>query len=106
MASSVEHPDTQIIKKAIALRAKWRANLAIAGPTFKTVPPTLIVPHPSNRCVTILRTKQLVGTIVQHARDVAEATGQKYCVYYAERLHNERCAHIHTAEQQQRRCSA
>ena len=68
-----EQPDTQVIKQSIAYRAKWRANLGIASPTFKTVPPPLIVPHPSNRCVTTLRTKQLVGCIVKEACDGEEA---------------------------------
>ena len=75
-----EHPDTQVIKQSIAYRAKWRANLEIASPTFKTVPPPLIVPHPSNRCVTSLRTKQLVGSTVKEACDVEEANNSAVAV--------------------------
>ena len=75
-----EHPDTQVIKQSIAYRAKWRANPDLALPTFKTVPPPLIVPHPSNRCVTALRTKQLIGDIVQHACDVEEANNTAVAV--------------------------
>ena len=75
-----EHPDTQVIKQSIAYRAKWRANPQITSPTFKTVPPPLIVPHPSNRCVTVLRTKQLNGEIVQHACDVEEAQNSAVAV--------------------------
>ena len=74
------HPDTQIIKQSIALRAKWRANPEISGPTFKTLSPAMVVPHPQNRYVSTLRTKQLVGSIVKDACDVDEANSSAVAV--------------------------
>ena len=71
-------PPTQIIKKSIAYRAKYRVHGA-----DKNYSPLLVVSHPSNRGgvpVTSLRTKELVGTIVKEACDVVEANNSSAVV--------------------------
>ena len=75
-------PDPQIIKRSIALRAKYRAGLA-ETPTYKIFAPLLVVPHPRNRGgvpVTSLRTKELMGTIVKEACDLVEANSSAVAV--------------------------
>ena len=62
---------TQIIKRSIALRAKYRVR------EKKTkVLPWLVVPHPQNRGgdpIKSIRTKQLTGTIATDGYDSVEA---------------------------------
>ena len=64
--------DQQIIKRSIAYRAKYRLSQSDA-PTYRVVAPLLVVPHPKNRQVTSLRTKELIGTIVKDTCDEVEA---------------------------------
>ena len=64
------NPGTQIIKRSIAYRAKWRADQGEPSPTYTTMAPLTVVPHPKNRDVCSLRTKELVGTITKDACDV------------------------------------
>ena len=57
--------DTQLIKRSIAYRAKFRLDQG-PGPTFRVLSPGLVVPHPRNRGggpVKSLRTKELSGTV-------------------------------------------
>ena len=74
------NPDTQVIKRSIAYRAKWRADQEVALPTYRTLGPMTVVPHPKNRNVCSLRTKQLVGTIAKDAFDVSEANNSAVAV--------------------------
>ena len=74
--------DTQIIKKSIAMRAKYRLNQG-AGPTFRLLPPGLVVPHPRNRGgdpVKSLRTKELSGTVLVDGCDPLEACSNAVAV--------------------------
>ena len=64
--------DTQTIKRSIAYRAKYRLSQTDAA-LYRVVAPLMVVPHPENRQVTSLRTKELIGTIVKEACDVVEA---------------------------------
>ena len=74
------NPDSQIIKRSIAYRAKYRADLGAPSPTFRTMVPSNVVPHPKNRAVNSMRTKQLVGTITKNACDVDEANSSAVAV--------------------------
>ena len=65
---------TQTIKQSIAFRAKYRVEEG------KTIPPWLIVPHPKNRPVTCLRTRQLNGTIAAEGYDTIEANSNGVAV--------------------------
>ena len=62
---------TQIIKKNIAYRAKYRV-----GTKKKKILPWLVVLHPKNRGgepVKSIRTKELTGTIAEDGYDAVEA---------------------------------
>ncbi len=66
----------QMIKRAIAYRAKFRADQGPA-PTYKVFSPLLVVPHPRNRGgdpVRAIRTMQLSGTIAQDGCDPVKAS--------------------------------
>ena len=74
--------EPQVVKKAIALRAKYRAKQG-EGPTFERFAPGLAVPHPKNRGgdgVKSLRTKQLTGSIVFDGCDPIEANSNAVAV--------------------------
>ena len=73
---------TQLIKKSIALRAKYRVD---QGPTvsFKAFSPALIVPHQKNLGgdpVKTLRTRQLSGTIASNGCDPIEGCSNAVAV--------------------------
>ena len=73
----------QIIKRSIALRAKYRVNEDSPEPTFTVYGPWSVVPHPKNRGgvpVSSLRTKELTGVIVMEACDVNEANNSAVAV--------------------------
>ena len=77
-----EQADTQLIKRSIAYRAKYRADQGPL-PTYRTMVPLTVVPHPRNRGgvpVTSLRTKELVGDIAKDACDVSEANSSAVAV--------------------------
>ena len=40
--------DTQMIKRSIILRAKYRLEQG-PGPTYRVLPPQIVVPHPRNQ---------------------------------------------------------
>ena len=74
--------DIQVIKRAIAYRAKYRAKQG-DGPTFERFAPGLSVPHPKNRGgdgVKSLRTKQLTSSIVHDGCDPIEANSNAVAV--------------------------
>ena len=71
--------DQQIIKRSIAYRAKYRLSQTDAA-LYRVVAPLMVVPHPKNRQVTSLRTKELIGTIVKDACDEAEANSSAVAV--------------------------
>ena len=74
--------DTQMIKRSIAFRAKYRLDQA-EGPTFRVLPPDLVVPHPCNRGgdpVKSLRTKELSGTVLVDGCDPLEACSNEVAV--------------------------
>ena len=80
--ASLKLDNVQLIKKSIACRAKYRLGQG-SGPTFKTVVPSLVVPHPKNRGgdpVKSLRTLQLSGTIAVDGFDPIEAGGNAVAV--------------------------
>ena len=65
---------TQIIKRSIAFRAKYRQGQG-PGPSVMRMGPGLAVPHPKNRGgdpVVSLRTKQLAGCIAKAGFDAEE----------------------------------
>ena len=69
MSESTEF--TQIIKRSIAYRAKYRV-----GKKTKRILPWLVVPHPKNRGgepIKSIRTKELTGTIAEDGYDEVEA---------------------------------
>ena len=69
MSASTEF--TQIIKRSIAYRAKYRV-----GKKTKRILPWLVVPHPKNRGgepIKSIRTKELTGTIAEDGYDEVEA---------------------------------
>ena len=62
---------TQIIKRSICYRAKYRV-----GQKKTRIRPWLVVPHPKNRGgdpIKSIRTKQLTGTIAEDGYDAVEA---------------------------------
>ena len=68
--------DTQMIKRSIAFRAKYRLEQG-PGPTYRVLSPQIVVPRPRNQCgdpVKSLRTKELSGTIVVDGCDPVEAS--------------------------------
>jgi hypothetical protein len=72
----------QIIKQAIALRAKYRLGQGDT-PQYKTYAPALVVPHPTNRGgdpVKSLRTMQLSGIIAKDGCDTTEACSNAVAV--------------------------
>ena len=71
--------DTQMIKRSIAFRAKFRLEQG-PGPTYRLLSPHIVVPHPRNRLVTSLRTKELSGTIVVDGCDPVEACSNAVAV--------------------------
>ena len=74
--------DTQLIKRSIAYRAKFRLDQG-PGPTFRVLSPGLVVPHPRNRGggpVKSLRTKELSGTILNDGCDPLEACSNAVAV--------------------------
>lgn len=76
----------QLIKQAIALRAKYRLGQGDA-PTYKTLAPALVVPHFRNRGgdpVKSLRTRQLSGIIANDGCDSTEACSNAVAVAEAE----------------------
>ena len=80
--SAATKADTQLIKKSIALRAKYRLEQG-SEPTMRLFAPPLAVPHPKNRGgdpVKSLRTSQLSGSIVQDGCDVVEANSNAVAV--------------------------
>ena len=81
-SSSGGKPDTQMIKRSIAYRAKWRKGQG-PGPCIKVFSPALAVPHPSNRGgdpIVSTRTKQLSGTIAKDGHDPVEAASTAVAV--------------------------
>ena len=81
-----ENNTIQIIKKGIALRAKYRAEQGDT-PTIKVFAPPLVVPHGKNRGgdpVKSLRTRQLSGTIACDGCDPIEGCGNAVAVLESE----------------------
>ena len=75
--------DTQMIKRSIALRAKYRLEQGVPGPTYRVLAPGLVVPHPRNRGgdpVKSLRTKELSGTAIYDGFDPLEACSNAVAV--------------------------
>ena len=74
--------DTQMIKRCIAFRAKYRLDQG-PGPSFRVLSPNLVVPHPRNRggdLVKSLRTKELSGEVLEHGCDPTEACSNALAV--------------------------
>ena len=74
--------DTQIIKKGLAWRAKYRLNNT-EGPNYRHFSPGLAVPHPQNRAgdpVRSMRTKQLCDIIAKEGFDEYEAKSSPVAV--------------------------
>ena len=71
--------DTQMIKRSIIFRAKYRLEQG-PGPTYRVLSPHIVVPHPRNRLVTSLRTKELSGTVVVDGCDPVEACSNAVAV--------------------------
>ena len=74
--------DTQMIKKSIIWRAKYRLDQG-PGPTYRVRSPNIVVPHPRNRGgdpVKSLRTKELSGTVVVDGCDPLEACSNAVAV--------------------------
>ena len=81
-----ENNTIQIIKKGIALRAKYRVEQGDT-PTIKVFAPPLVVPHGKNRGgdpVKSLRTRQLSGTIACDGCDPIEGCGNAVAVLESE----------------------
>ena len=81
-----ENNTIQLIKKGIALRAKYRAEQGDT-PTIKVFAPPLVVPHGKNRGgdpVKSLRTRQLSGTIACDGCDPIEGCGNAVAVLESE----------------------
>ena len=66
VSQSTTQSTTPLIKQSICWRAKYRTEK-------KAIPPLKVVPHPCNRDVKSLRTKELNGTIVYDGYDTIEA---------------------------------
>ena len=74
--------DTQMIKRSIICRAKYRLEQG-PGPTYRALAPHLVVPHPRNRGgdpVKSLRTKELSGTVLVDGCDPLEACSNAVAV--------------------------
>ena len=74
--------DTQMVKKSIVVRAKYRLEQG-PGPTRRVLSPLLVVPHPRNRGggpVKSLRTKELATTILVDGCDPLEACNNAVAV--------------------------
>ena len=74
--------DTQMIKKSIIFRAKYRLEQG-PGPTYCVLSPQIVVPHPRNRggdFVKSLRTKELTGTVLVDGCDPLEACSNAVAV--------------------------
>ena len=74
--------DTQMIKKSIAWRAKYRLEQG-PGLTYRVLSPQIVVPHPRNRggdLVKSLRTKELTGTVLVDGCDPLEACSNAVAV--------------------------
>ena len=74
--------DTQMIKKSIVFRAKYRLEQG-PGPTYRVLSPLIVVPHPRNRGgdpVRSLRTKELSGAVVVDGCDPLEACSNAVAV--------------------------
>ena len=74
--------DTQMIKKSIVFRAKYRLEQG-PGPAYLMLSPQNVVPHPRNRGggpVKSLRTKELSGTVVVDGCDPLEACSNAVAV--------------------------
>ena len=75
--------DTQMIKKSICWRAKYRLDQEVPGPTLRVLSPQIVVPHPRNRGgdpVKSLRTKELTATILNDGCDPLEACSNAVAV--------------------------
>ena len=73
---------TQLIKRSIALRAKYRKGQG-DRPCICTFSPGLAVPHPRNRGgdpIVSTRTKQLGGSIAKDGHDPVEASSSAVAV--------------------------
>ena len=82
-----ENNAIQLIKKSIALRAKYRADQGHATPTIRVYAPPLVVPHAKNRGgdpVKSLRTIQLSGTIACEGCDPIEGSSNAVAVLESE----------------------
>ena len=74
--------DTQMIKKSIVFRAKYRLEQG-PGRTLRVLSPQIVVPHPRNRgvhSVKSLRTNELSGTILNDGCDPLEACSNAVAV--------------------------
>ena len=74
--------DTQMIKRSIIFRAKYRLEQG-PGPTYRVLSPQIVVPHPRNRGgdpVKSLRTKELSGAVVVDGCDPLEACSNAVAV--------------------------
>ena len=74
--------DTQMIKRSIVFRAKYRLEQG-PGPTYRVLSPHIVVPHPCNRggdLVKSLRTKELSGTVSHDGCDPLEACSNAVAV--------------------------
>ena len=73
---------TQMVKRCIAWRAKYRLDQG-PGPTYRVLSPNLVVPHPRNRGgdpVKSLRTKERSGTGLVDGCDPLEACSNAVAV--------------------------
>ena len=74
--------DTQMIKKRIIWRAKYRLEQG-PGPTYRVLSPQSVVSHPLNQggdLVKSLRTKELTGTVLVDGCDPLEACSNAVAV--------------------------
>ena len=74
--------DTQMIKKSIVFRAKYRLEQG-RGPTLRVLSPQIVVPHLRNQGgdpVKSLRTKELTATILVDGCDPLEACSNAVAV--------------------------
>ena len=75
-------PDTAIIKRSLAYRAKYRKGQGPA-PYIRTFSVYMVVPHPKNRGgdpVVSLRTRQLGNTLAKDGYDKLEASSSAVAV--------------------------
>ena len=75
--------NVQLVKKGIALRAKYRYEQDSDGPCYKRLSPHLVVPHPRNRggdAVRSMRTKQLTCFVAKEGCDPLEANNNAVAV--------------------------